>query len=203
MNSKLPGCSKAYNTSLEKNITKHRLLECLHKAHTGNYSEAEQVWREIIIDEEEKMYMRHAKKICRKIKSCRIAFLPEAAIWIRRVQVYKLLLRYHKGKLKNRGNLKQAARRCNIPNPLSMSLQEIAVRLEECKRECLFYHEHGKRYQRRHLEKRKQAALEEENKEAFNKIGAIIRRKQQQDFWKKLNYITGKKSECKAQQQYR
>ena len=117
--------------------------------------------------------------------------------------MYKLLLRYHKGKLKNRGNLKRAARRCNIPNPLSMSLQEIAVRLKECKRECLFYHEHGKRYQQRHLEKRKQAALEEENKEAFNKIGAIIRRKQQQDFWKKLNYITGKKSECKAQQQYR
>jgi hypothetical protein len=74
-----------------------------------------------------------------------------------------------------------------------MSLQEIALRLKECKRECLFYHEHGKRYQRRHLEKRKQAALEEENKEAFNKICAIIRRKQQQDFWRKLNYVTGKK----------
>jgi hypothetical protein len=74
-----------------------------------------------------------------------------------------------------------------------MSLQEIAVRLEECKRERLFYHEHGKRYRRRHLEKRKQAALEEENKEAFNKICAIIRREQQQDFWRKLNYVTGKK----------
>jgi hypothetical protein len=41
LNSKLPGCSKAYNASLEKNITKHRLLECLHEVHTGNYSEAE------------------------------------------------------------------------------------------------------------------------------------------------------------------
>jgi hypothetical protein len=41
LNSKLPGCSKAYNASLEKNITKHRLLEYLHEAHTGNYSEAE------------------------------------------------------------------------------------------------------------------------------------------------------------------
>ncbi len=119
--------------------------------------------------------------------------MPEAAIWIRRVQVYKLLLQYHKGKLKNRGNLKRAARRCNIPNPLSMSLQEIAVRLKGCKRECLFYQEHGKRYRQRHLEKRKQATLEEENEEAFNKICAIIQRKQQQDFWRKLNYVTGKK----------
>ncbi len=119
--------------------------------------------------------------------------MPEAAIWIRRVQVYKSLLRYHKGKLKNRGNLKRAARQCNILNPLSMSLQEIAVRLKECKRECLFYHKHGKRYRWRHLEKRKQAVLEEENEEAFNKICAIIRCKQQQDFWRKLNYFTGKK----------
>jgi hypothetical protein len=62
LNSKMPGCSKAYNASLEKNITKHRLLERLHEAHTGNYSEAEQTRRVIIIDEEGKMYMRHAKK---------------------------------------------------------------------------------------------------------------------------------------------
>ncbi len=35
--------------------------------------------------------------------------------------------------------------------------------------------------------------MEEENEEAFNKICAIIRREQQQDFWRKLNYVTGKK----------
>ncbi len=62
LNSKLPGCSTVYNASLEKNITKHRLLERLHEAHTGNYSEAEQAWRVIIIGKEGKMYMRHAKK---------------------------------------------------------------------------------------------------------------------------------------------
>jgi hypothetical protein len=35
--------------------------------------------------------------------------------------------------------------------------------------------------------------VEEEKEEAFNKICAIILCKQQQDFWRKLNYITGKK----------
>jgi hypothetical protein len=63
----------------------------------------------IIIDEEGKAYMGRAEKICRKIKCCRIPFSPEAAIWIRRVQVYHSLLQFHKGKIKNQGSLKQAA----------------------------------------------------------------------------------------------
>jgi hypothetical protein len=37
LNSRLPGCSKAYIDSLQGYITKHRLLEQLHKAHTGGY----------------------------------------------------------------------------------------------------------------------------------------------------------------------
>jgi hypothetical protein len=124
-----------------------------------------------VIDEEGKAYMRHAEKICRKIKSCRIPFSPEAALWIKRVQVYYSLLRYHKGRVKNRGNLKRAARRCNIPNPLSLTIAEIYDRLRECKRECAFYKEHGKRFRQKHLNNRLWLAQEKEDKEAFKKIG--------------------------------
>ncbi len=192
LNSRLPGCSKVYIDSLESNIIRHRLLERLHEAHTGAYLNSEQARRLIMIDKEGKMYMRHAEKICRKIKCCQIPFSPEAAIWIRHVQVYQSLLRYHKGRIKNRGNLKRAARRCNIPNPLSMSIQEIPLRLKECKRECLFYQEHGRRFRRKHLETRKKAAQDKTDNEAFNKICAIIQHEQQRDFWWRLNYVTGK-----------
>jgi hypothetical protein len=137
--------------------------------------------------------MRHAEKICRKIKCCRIPFSPEAAIWICQVQVYFSLLRYHKGKIKNCGNLKPAARQCNIPNPLRLSIQDITHRLEACKKECIFYQEHGKRFRRNHLENQKKIAQEQEDEEAFNKISAIIQREHQWDFWHKLNYVTGKK----------
>jgi hypothetical protein len=88
--------------------------------------------------------------------------------------VYRSLLRFHKGKIKNRGNLKQAARQCNIPDPLSMSIQEITHRLEACKRECIFYQEHGKQFRRKHLETRKRVAQEKEDEEVLNKICAII-----------------------------
>ncbi len=137
--------------------------------------------------------MRRAEKICRKIKCCRIPFLPEAAIWIRRVQVSYSLLRYHKGKIKNHGNLKRAARQCNIPNPLELSVQDIAQRLKACKKECAFYQEHGKRFRQKYLERRKRITEEQDNEEAFKKISTIIQREHQRDFWQRLNFVTGKK----------
>ncbi len=109
------------------------------------------------------------------------------------MQVYYSLLRYHKGRVKNRGNLKRAARRCNIPNPLSLSVLEIYERLKECKKECLFFQEHGKQFQRKHLNTCLQIAQEEEDKEAFNKISGVIQQEQQRNFWRRLNFCTGKK----------
>ena len=137
--------------------------------------------------------MCQAEKICRKLKCCCNPFSPEALIWIRRIQVYYLLLWYHKRKIKNCGNLKQAVRLCNIPNLLSLSIQEITVHLEACRKECAFYQEHGKRFHRRHLENRKHIALDQEDEKAFKKISSIIQREQQQNFWRKLNFVTGKK----------
>ena len=91
-----------------------------------------------------------------------------------RVQVYYLILRYHKGRIKNQGNLKRAARQCNIANPLRISIKEIVFPLEACKKECLFYRKHGKRFRRKHLEERKRVAKENDNEEAFASISAII-----------------------------
>jgi hypothetical protein len=83
LNSKLPGCSKADIDNLKGNIMRHRLLKCLHDAHTARYLAEEKARRVIIIDEEGKAYMCRAKKTCRKIKCCHIPFSPEASIWIR------------------------------------------------------------------------------------------------------------------------
>jgi hypothetical protein len=137
--------------------------------------------------------MQHAKKICRKIKCCQIPFFPKASIWIRCVQVYYSLLRFHQGKIKNRGNLKRAARRCNIPYPLNLSVPDILARLKACKKECTFYQEHRQRFCRKHLYTLLRIEKEQEDKEAFQKIRLIIQREHKRNFWQKLNYVTGKK----------
>ncbi len=68
--------------------------------------------------------------------------------------------------------------------------------LEACRKECAFYQEHGKLFLQHHLENRKRIALKQVDKEVFQKISAIIQRKQQQNSWRKLNYMTGKKKTC-------
>jgi hypothetical protein len=118
--------------------------------------------------------MQHAEKICQKIKSCRIPFSPKASIWIRQVQVYYSLFQYHKGRIKKCRNLKQAAQRCNIQNPLSLTVAEILEKLKACKKECAFYQEHGKQFRWKHLNDRLRIATKEEDKEAITKITAII-----------------------------
>ena len=89
-----------------------------------------------------------AKKKCRKIKSGRIPFSPEASKWIRRAQVYRSLLRLHTEKIRHIGNLKRAARRCGIEKPMKMPLAEIRARLKVCKEKCNFFKRHGHRYRR-------------------------------------------------------
>ena len=82
LNSRISRCKETYIKSFEGNIKHHRLIERLHDAHTRPYSASKHAWKVIIIDEEGKAYMRHAKKVCRRLKCCRIAFAPEAALWI-------------------------------------------------------------------------------------------------------------------------
>jgi hypothetical protein len=66
-------------------------------------------------------------------------------------------------------------------------------KLKMCKKECAFYQEHGKRFHWKHLNNRLRIAHEEEDEEAITKISTIIQREQQHSFWRKLNYVTGKK----------
>jgi hypothetical protein len=57
----------------------------------------------------------------------------------------------------------------------------------------LFYQEHGQCFCRKHIKYRLKIAQEKEDEEAITKIGAIIHCKQQRSFWRKSNYVTGKK----------
>ena len=183
LNSKMPRCGEAYVKSLERNIVQHQLLERLNEVHRSSLSYKKRTDMLNAIDKEGRDYMIHAEKMCRKIKCCRIPYSPEASIWIRRAQVYYSIIRWHKGQIRNRGNLKRAARRCNIQNPMGLSMAEVLLRVDKCKQECKFYQENGKRFRTKHLNKRMRLAQERNDEEAFQKIGAIIQKEKQRSFW--------------------
>jgi hypothetical protein len=80
LNSKIPQCSEAYIEDPEENIIWHRLIEWLHEVHISNWTPKEKQRRVCMIDNKDKEYMKHAKKVCRKIESCWIPYSPEAAL---------------------------------------------------------------------------------------------------------------------------
>jgi hypothetical protein len=103
------------------------------------------------LDKEGEAYMKHAKKKCCRLKSGCIPFSLEASLWIRQSQVYHLLLRWHAGKIRNRGNLRCMARRCQINAPFQLTVDDIKLRLRICKEKCDYFWKHRKRHQRQHL----------------------------------------------------
>jgi hypothetical protein len=144
------------------------------------------------LDREGEQYMRHAEKKCRRIKSGRIPFSPEALLWIHQCQVYRSLLRWHAGKIRNRGNLKRTARRCRIKNPFFLSVEELQLRLKICKTKCDYFRKHGKRHRQQHLTQCLEAAKDREDEDAERKILAIIRREKDCSFCRRLNFALGK-----------
>jgi hypothetical protein len=161
-------------------------------AHRKSKTKASAIKRLNKVDKELGEYMRYAERKCRKIKSGRIPFSPEASLWIRRTQVYRSLLKYHAGRIKNRGNLKRAARRCQITDAMSLPIEEIFLRLKACVDQCDHFRRNGKYYRRKHLYHRLETAKEREDEEAERQILAIIQQEKDKSFWRRLNYALGK-----------
>ena len=136
--------------------------------------------------------MRYAEKRCRKFKSGRIPFSPEASLWIKKTQVYRSLLKYHAGKIRNRGNLKRSACRCGIENALSIPPKVLYERIKVCVEQCDYFRKHGKSHRRKHLNDRLQVARDKEDDEAEKQILAIITREKEKSKWNRIKYVLGK-----------
>ena len=192
LNTNIASAAASYTAAVEGLTERHRVIERIGLAHDRCGSQAQLKRCLDKIDQETKEYMRGAENKCRRIKSGRIPFSPEASRWIRRAQVYRSVLRYHAGKIRNRGNLRRAARRCGIHNPLRMPLNEVRMRLKECKRKCTYFRKHGNRYRRRHLADRLQKARTAKDDSAEKRILEIIAREKQRSYWRRLNFAVKK-----------
>ena len=73
-----------------------------------------------------------------------------------------------------------------------ISIREVNQRLKICKKKCKYYEQHGHRYRKQHLNRRREAAKERRDKEAENKILAILQREKDVSYWRRLNYAMTK-----------
>ncbi len=117
--------------------------------------------------------------------------------------MYRSLLRWHAGKIRNRGNLKRTARRCQIKTPFFLLVEELKLRLKICKRKCDYFRKHGKLHRQQHLNQCLKAAKDREDEDAEWTILAIIQHEKDCSFWQRLKFALGKhiqgRSVCEVQ----
>ena len=90
----------------EESLQRHKILEQIGKIHVKYKKPGKKLRRALAkLNKETEQLMRNAEKKCRRIKLGRIPFSPEAVLWITWIQVYRSLLRYHQGCIRNRSNL--------------------------------------------------------------------------------------------------
>ena len=100
LNTKIPQTEAKYINRLESLMEHHKMVDKVQR-YLGQVQSKEELRTGLDdLDAEMKQYMIASEKRCRKIKSGRIPFSPEASKWIRRSQVYRSLLRFHAGKIK-------------------------------------------------------------------------------------------------------
>jgi hypothetical protein len=174
LNTKIPNCALRYNRALCKQILCHQLLERMIPVAESDGSKEAILAKLNQLDQEGEQYTKHAEKKCCWIKLGRIPFCPEASLWIRQCQVYRSLLRWHAGKIRNQGNLKRTAWRCRINTPFFLSVEGLKLWLEICKRKCDYFWKHGKQHCRQHLDQCLEVAKDRADDEAEQKIPAII-----------------------------
>ena len=137
--------------------------------------------------------MLHVEKKWCKIKAGLIPFSSKAAIWIRHIQVYRSLLHWHSGKIKNKANLWWATWRCGILDPFLLTIQDIKIWIQEYKTQCKYYKKHSCRFHYQHLNEYLDRAPDHHDIKAEQKILLIISNKKQWSFWGHLNYSLGRK----------
>lgn len=193
LNTRIPGCAEAYNSILESQVSRHCIIDRLNAVHQQG-GPPEVIRRKLdAIDKTMAQLMHHAEKQCRRLKSGRIPFSPEASMWIKRTLCYRALLRFWAGKIKNRGNLRRQAKRCHIENPFSLSLQSIADRLAQCRARCQYFMKYGQRHRKQHLTARLHAAKDRQDEEGERRILQIIKGERDRAFWRRLNWALGQR----------
>lgn len=110
LNTMIEGCMERYVRTLKHNIVCHELIP----ARKLRRSAQAQAFLDAMnrIDDELKESMQHVEKCCCKLHNGCIPFSSEAAQWIRRTQVYRLLLHMHARWCCNRENPMRKARQC-------------------------------------------------------------------------------------------
>lgn len=193
LNSKVKRVRRDYNSKLEQLFKSHniyeRLVEIERDASFPIASEAKAALE--ALDRTVSELMHTAEKGCRKLRAQHYDFSPEVRTWIDRCHAYKQLIGYHTAPQNmNVGNMKRFARRCGIPDPLSLQLSQLVVDYKACRAELKLHMAKSGWLRQQYLTSRLQEEIGKKNQENADRLQEILRNEAQKKVWRGIHRVT-------------
>lgn len=143
----LPGCRllisthpmafPAYEAEMNRQFDIHRIDERMAQidAETQGLFPVPQEYlaRSETVDNEVTEIQLHCERVCRIIHRPEYDFLPEVSLWHKRQQMFKRMIKMHKGRVKNTGVLCKKARKLGVEAALRWSLEDCIRGVSVCK----------------------------------------------------------------------
>ncbi len=79
-------------------------------------------------------FMLRLEKWCNRYRNGSIKFSPVVGLWIHQMQLYCWILHYHEGRVVHAGDLFWACQCLNVPDPNTLTPEEVTIKEEECVR---------------------------------------------------------------------
>ena len=120
----------------------------------NNKPTAEQAAKMNRLDDQFVELQTHSEPKCRKILKPELQFSGPVKLWHERMQAYQALVRWKKGNAKNDSNIIRTALRRGIPNPRSMSREQMEDGVEYAKARKRVYRTTHPQLRHEHLRER-------------------------------------------------
>ena len=195
LNAKVKRMRQKYIDTLEEAFQKHRVLDKIKRLETetqnGELStEARAALNKI--DKQITELMTCAEKRCRMLFKNDYEFSPNVRYWIERGRAIRALIKLKLGRECNAGNVKRAARRAGIENPLSCDRRELHDLYHACKQRCKEMLASSPWLRKQFLNRKLQDALDEGKQEEAKQIKDILRNERQRANWRNIDKEMGK-----------
>lgn len=178
LNCKIERCRKQYNRVLKSLCDRHKMHEKLLriKVLDDSVSAAEYQLLHNRWDNELGDFMASAEEECTKFQSSLIEYSPTVGLWLKRRTILKWILRWHDGQVPDDRNLKRAAARNGIEDPLTSSREDIEARLVACIGHLMELRKIAPELRRKHMRACLVKAIERGDEDAAKEIVRIRRK---------------------------
>jgi len=181
---------KTYNRVLKQLYLRHRAFEKLEELRE-NYEHMTAAEFQLTLnswDREVTQMKLAAEARCGHNYAGQMEYSEGVGIWWNRLRIYRWMIRFKSGRVKDARNLFRQCKRHHLPQPRDLSVGDIAAREANCLAELVSLRRRAPELRVKFLRERLDAAKEREDPKAIHGIRRILRREAIRKRWRKVKF---------------